>query len=306
MRDEERFVPGAFISPDVFCDRVSYLLRQGFRVVRLDRVIDTLEQDERLADAVVITFDDGLFSTYKHGLKVLEGLELPSTIYLTTSYFGRQTPVTDQVVRYMFWKTKRHDFDLTALGLPLKRTAYAGASLAKRKEAAEEIAALLKQPNHRKREEDIVTTLAKILEVNLEDIRQSRIFSIMTQEELDTLDPMLTQIEMHTHHHLFPAELSLARTEIETNRDIITEATGQCPEHFCYPDGFWVAEHETLLRELAVRSAATCGRGFAYPQHNQYQLPRILDSARVSRIEFEANINGFFELVDAMRRYLGR
>ena len=71
MRDEERFVPGALISPDVFRDRVSYLLRQGFRVVRLDRVIDTLEQDERLADAVVITFDDGLFSTYKHGLKVL-------------------------------------------------------------------------------------------------------------------------------------------------------------------------------------------------------------------------------------------
>ena len=52
LRDEGCFAPGAFLSPDVFLDRISYLTNKRFRVVRLDRAIEALEQNERLADAV--------------------------------------------------------------------------------------------------------------------------------------------------------------------------------------------------------------------------------------------------------------
>jgi hypothetical protein len=80
--------------------------------------------------------------------------------------------------------------------------------------------------------------------------------------------------------------------EIEDNRQSIREMTGKIPTHFCYPSGVYDQKFLPWLREAGVVSATTCESGFASRGSNQLLLPRFLDNATLSPIEFESWLTG--------------
>ena len=61
-----------------------------------------------------------------------------------------------------------------------------------------------------------------------------------------------------------------------------------------------------MLAALDIRSATTCEIGLAHRATPRYALPRILDSSRVSQIEFEAEMCGFGELARGLKALVRR
>jgi peptidoglycan/xylan/chitin deacetylase (PgdA/CDA1 family) len=77
------------VSPENFAAQLEWLVRNDYRVVRLDQLLGFLAGREALPPrAVVITFDDGYESVHRHALPVLRRLGLPMTLFVYTDFVG--------------------------------------------------------------------------------------------------------------------------------------------------------------------------------------------------------------------------
>lgn len=81
------------VTPERFRAQVTTLLERGYTVVALADLIEARRQGRRLPPkSVVITFDDGHQSVYRHAWPLLQQLGLPATIFISTAYLGSPDP----------------------------------------------------------------------------------------------------------------------------------------------------------------------------------------------------------------------
>ncbi len=106
IRNEELFVPGLFIKPDIFDQRMKYLKDKNFNVISLEEAYLAVKEDRIEDNSVVITIDDGFYSTYSNALPVFKKYDLPSTLYVTSYYFDKDSPIFTLAVNYMFFNSK--------------------------------------------------------------------------------------------------------------------------------------------------------------------------------------------------------
>lgn len=77
------------ITPADFEAQMSWLVDNGYRVVRLGDLAAFLAGDQPLPRrAVVLTFDDGYESVHRHAFPVLKRLGLPATVFVYTDFLG--------------------------------------------------------------------------------------------------------------------------------------------------------------------------------------------------------------------------
>lgn len=85
-------------TPEQFESQMSALLANGFTPVRLDEARTFLEGGRgRAKKPVLITFDDGYESLYRHALPVARKLGVPMTVFVVTSRIG----LKPQFARYL-------------------------------------------------------------------------------------------------------------------------------------------------------------------------------------------------------------
>ena len=115
---------------------------------------------------------------------------------------------------------------------------------------------------------------------------------LLAPDEVMRLAADGADIQLHTHRHRTPLDRELFLREIEDNRQSIQAMTGLRPSHFCYPSGVYDHRFLPWLQEAGIVSATTCETGFASRSSNQLLLPRFLDNAALSSIEFESWLTG--------------
>lgn len=94
--------PSTSISPADFDAHLRYLKDNGFNVIALDRMIDSLRSGGSLPEkAVVITFDDGYSSIFDEAFPMLEAYDYPFTVFLSTE------PIDNDLNNYMTWEQIR-------------------------------------------------------------------------------------------------------------------------------------------------------------------------------------------------------
>ncbi|MCA0243840.1 MAG: polysaccharide deacetylase family protein [Proteobacteria bacterium] len=77
------------VSPAAFEAQMAWLVRNGYRVVRLADLAGFLAGRKALpARSVVISFDDGYESVYRHAYPVLKKYRLPATVFVYTDFLG--------------------------------------------------------------------------------------------------------------------------------------------------------------------------------------------------------------------------
>ena len=77
------------VSPSNFEAQMAWLARNGYRVVRLGDLAAFLAGERPLPQrAVVVTFDDGYESVYRHAFPVLKKYGLPATAFVYTDFLG--------------------------------------------------------------------------------------------------------------------------------------------------------------------------------------------------------------------------
>ncbi len=77
-------------SPDQFRRQMEILKRSAFTVLPLNRLCSIIQSREAMPESsVVITFDDGFKNVYQHAFPVLKEHGFQATIYLVTSFCGK-------------------------------------------------------------------------------------------------------------------------------------------------------------------------------------------------------------------------
>lgn len=296
LDDEHEFRHKLFMDEKLFTHRMERLVRLGYPLLSLEDAVRGLASGTLPGNAVVVTFDDGWTGTFTKAVPILQKLNIPMTVYVTTYYADRKIPVLNMLVQYIFWKSSHDRIDFAKLGLA---GIYDLGG-----EACDYFMNHLEQNFPVQDRLGLCRDLAVCLEVDLEAILERGIMLLASEDMirenagLDGID-----IELHTHRHVFPVtSFEACQTEIEENRKLLESWTGQNTGHFCYPSGYYEDHQINWLKKMAVRSATTVKSGLNYPGSDLYQLDRFLDGQDVSDIEFEAELAGVTDLFRRIRR----
>jgi peptidoglycan/xylan/chitin deacetylase (PgdA/CDA1 family) len=75
------------VSPEQFYEHMNYL-KNNYSIIRLDDLKRAMNSGKIPKKSIVITFDDGYEDNYLNAKPVLEKLQIPATIFVTTDYIG--------------------------------------------------------------------------------------------------------------------------------------------------------------------------------------------------------------------------
>ena len=302
LGDENRFSPGLFMSEAQFARRMQFLADRGYRVVELDNALNALSRGTLPDFATAITIDDGWYGTYRVMSPILERHGFPATFYVSTYYVEKQTQVFNVAVGYVLWKAAgrgRVDLSMILPGLagqvdltdPLQRQA-AQQSIVEHAESFGDTGV----------RQDLLRRLYEALDVDWATIVEKRMFAFVSGEELQLLAATDIDVQLHSHRHRFPIDdRQAAADEIDENRSALAKYTHGPFEHFCYPSGAFDPAQFACLSAKGIRNATTTEVGFARSTSHRFALPRLLDSERITPLEFEAEMSGFLELLRRMR-----
>lgn len=266
-----------FISQTTFERRIALVRRLGFHVIPLELAVLGLQRRAEIPrDSVVITIDDGWYSSFACMLQTLRRESMPATIYCDTRNLISGLPVPHVMAHYLrdiFWPTAE---------LPAgSQAAFARAT---------------DLTLDQKARFEAVLEFAERSGIDISPYLERRAFGYMTEEEIATAAAQGFAIELHTHtHSLGNFTFSEVAREITLNREILARILDRPPDrfrHFCYPSGKVRPGVQDALSRLGIASATTLDSGIAYPGADPLMLPRIVDGDHLSDLEFEAELCG--------------
>ncbi len=299
------FTPGfqfgnrLFISPEQFRARMTWLKNSPYRVIPLDEAIDALADDTLPEYATVITIDDGWKSTFTHMLPILEELQLPATVYVTTWYVEHQLPVLNVALQYVLKRSAVPHFIWQSPSHPALDVVLGDAD--SRENAAATITRMLVDlPSLAMREHEF-HEICRLADVPTEPWWSQGQFHLMTPAEIGASRERGLDIQLHTHRHrMVTTHLATLCREIADNRQALQAACGEAEfRHFCYPSGGYEQAAEQILRRAGIKSAMLCDQGINPPGSGPFALKRFLDGRSVSQGEFEAYLSGALDYSNA-------
>jgi peptidoglycan/xylan/chitin deacetylase (PgdA/CDA1 family) len=289
--DEHLWNGSMYMSREMFRARLETIAKSGCAVLPLDEAVTRLYRNDLPDRSVAITFDDGNFDFQQRAFPLLKEFGFPATLYLTTFYSHYNKPIFGIFCEYLLWKARSETLDLKEI--TGRESKIDLSSAAARGAAFQEIYTFVQtQKSSAEKKTWLAETLARQLNLDYEALIEKRIMHLLTPEEVTQLAVDGADIQLHTHRHRVPLDRELFLREIEDNRHSIQAMTGFRPSHFCYPSGVYDHRFLPWLREAGIVSATTCETGFASRSSNQLLLPRFLDSAALSPIEFESWLTG--------------
>lgn len=269
---DEVDIPSWLVVREARFRRQMRYLKRHFRVLSMVAAVDYLangaNQVKTRRPPAVITFDDGYAGNFSCALPILRELQLPFTVYVSTSMIatgGR------------FWHDRIIAALLTAgrgkLSVPTSAGTleYSGNARldARRWAGIEKILTRMKSLPPEERE-----TIADRLDP---DVKMPAL-RMMTPAELHELsaEPLVT-IGNHTHAHelLDQLDSDRATATILKAQTLLEEWTGRRPVHFAYPNGNYVGETAALVERLGMVTAVTGNSGPWLPADSRFEIPRI-------------------------------
>lgn len=297
INDESEFSPGLFMKVATLTKRMEYLKNGGFPVIGLEEGIRRLKAGTLPRDATVITIDDGWYGTYKLFYPILRNHEFPATLYVASHYFEKQTQVFNVALSYILWKSQQKQFNIEVL-CPNLLGEYNLSILHERQEVATHLNRRAEELESARERQQFLRAICDKAEVNWESLEAERVFCFINKEEAKEMLDHGISIQLHTHRHRFSAlDASAVRREIEDNRAALVSVAGESLSHFCYPSGHYSPDQVEILSSLGIVSATTTNPGFNRRNVNLMELSRFLDSERISNLEWEAEMMGFFEVI---------
>lgn len=298
--DESTFRPKLFMKFATFRTRLEFLKKKRFSVVSLEEAVTRMKQGQLPDSAVVITIDDGFFSSYAACKWLLEFC-FPATIYVTSYYVTKSVPIFRLVVQYIFWKTKKRSVKLSELCTDWPEEC----SLNTESDKIDIMWRVIRFGEELSSEDEravLSSRLADLLDVNLELITTSRMLSLMSADDIRSLVSQGIDIQLHTHRHRELDDDATTAREIRDNRAVLEPIVEKKLEHLCYPSGVWSEKLWAGLIKNDIKSAATCDPGLNFPDSPILGLKRFLDGEGISQIEFESELAGYSHLLRQLRQ----
>jgi peptidoglycan/xylan/chitin deacetylase (PgdA/CDA1 family) len=295
LQGENVYKPTLFMTSETFSRRMEYLARARYPVLSLDEALVKLRAGRLRNCATVLTFDDGWYGTCKLMMPVLERHGFPATLYVSTYYVANQFPVFNIAAEYVFESTAAETIDLAEVSPRLKGS-YDLRSRQEKTTAYWKVVDFAFSLDGAVGRQAVLRSLCDVLGVSWRVLERERLCAFVSLEELREMRERGFDLQLHTHRHRF-RDFESAEKEIRDNRQILARVADGVPRHFCYPGGEYTREQASWLQALGIASATTSKSGLNRRSTPPYELRRFVDSERVSMLEFEAELSGFFELM---------
>jgi len=258
------------VKASAFKEQVLFL-KQYFDVITLDEALERrCSRDNSGKPFAVITFDDGYRGNFSCALPIVEDLQIPIHVFIST-----QATETGKVYWYDTLISQYHyhgrlEVSLEQYGLGkyhLKRTGNEKKNWA----AMQELLTALKTLAPQKRK--------KIVADVVDHVGQApAALQMMNIAELQKLaqSPFVT-IGGHSHCHNILPQLSDAdlNASLSTNRNRLRKWTGQRVKHFSYPNGDYDKRVVRAVRQAGYKSAVTTQGKHWVGGINPFELPRF-------------------------------
>jgi peptidoglycan/xylan/chitin deacetylase (PgdA/CDA1 family) len=308
--DEWKYNGLLFMSKSVFLQRIDWLQKNGFQFVSLDSLFESNVNARSGKPIVVLTFDDGWFSTGSELLPILEIKRIPSVLYLSTKQFRDGYPILAVTLGYLLWMCSKR---LTLIE-KIDHEIDGEYDLNVESERSRLIANVIRWASQGERSREEVVSILEAVAVSLgfsEDVLKlaTRRFEYMSADEIRRFAYAGCSIELHGHIHRYPVGDPILFQEDLRNCDEVIQDLGlPKPKHYCYPSGGFDHIASEVLRAFGVLSATTCVPGLVNmkSQKDAYYLPRFLDGESIHTLEFEAEMTGFSELLRRVVRTIKR
>jgi len=260
------------VSPE-FLERFILQMRAlGYEFISLDRLHTILERGEKATQKIVLTLDDGYKDNFTHAYPIIQKLNVPIAIYVTTAFPDKTARLWWYVLEDLILA---HDHITLSTG---KR--YPCATM------DEKIATFLALRS------TILTFKPHQFSQKLDELLGSYPLNwgetcarlCMKWEEIIALanDPLVT-IGGHTQNHFAFNALSSEEIleEIQYANEAIYARTGKKITHFAYPFGSREEVDDdkfVLVKTLGFKTVTTTRKGNIFPQHAHHLecLPRVM------------------------------
>jgi len=269
--------PGMVVSPETLRLHLD-IIRKNFDVIKLSEWVNLKEEGAALPlRACAITFDDGWADNYEFAYPILQEMNLPATIFLTSDMIG---------TRRMFWPERlsrivieialNHSAQWTDACLDWIRTRHISyrfnATPPTQEELAEIIEAAKQLPDR-----EIHARLDRI-EQELKLPQPANRPSLLDWNQLaEMIESGLIDVGSHTCHHIRLSEqipVEVMEDEIVSSKQQIERQTGQVVTAFCYPNGDYSPEALELVRRH-YNSAITTKPGWNTADSDSHLLCRF-------------------------------
>lgn len=299
LADEHLALPELYVTAAHLRGRFGELRRGGYTVLPLGEALVRLAAGTLPPRSVSLTFDDGTRDFAIRAAPLLEEFGFPATVYVTTYYADHGGPVFNTAMRYLLWRGRGSGIDLSdVLKAPVRLSEPQPPAWGPLLDQIDRL-----QPSAADKQAMLATTAQRI-GVDFDAFLAQGQFAIMTPAQLAALPSPLIDVQLHTHRHRAPRDLSLFEREIEDNRASLTRSVGpRSWTHFCYPSGDYSARFLSRLRALGITSATTCVPGLASAAADPLLLPRIIDTSFTPDVTFRASIDGIAALLPRRRSY---
>ena len=295
--NEHEWSPELYLPPDALRARFELMRNDGYNVVSLREGVERLRAGTLPPRAVALTFDDGTFDFLKEGVPLLREFNFPATVFVTTYYAQKQVPVFQVACRYMLWTGRGTTISGEDLTLDGRRLELQNEE--QRKDAM--LAIEHRMTTIKGGIDEEMITLRRLTErvgADFDRFVANRQLQIMTPDEIRSLPRNLVEVQLHTHRHRVPVHESSFEREIVENRTALAAwRPDETLDVFCYPSGVTNERFLPWLRGLNVRTGVTCEPGLATGTMEQLLLPRLVDSATMTRLEFESWLTGIGSLL---------
>ena len=284
-----------YISPEMFRHRLELLVRFRCNILSLSQAVLQLRNGTLPDRAVVLTFDDGFHDFSTVAFPIVQSFGFPVTLYLTTYYVEFNRPVFDPMCGYLLWKgrEKRQLEWPEVFGSPVSVLDEES-----REGAGAKIQNFAKTKKLSGREKDLILSeLATRLDIDYEGLCRKRIMHLINPAEARELAAQGVDIQYHTHRHREYRTRERMFSELHDNQRRIVAFTSSEPRHFCYTGGFYLPQHPKFLKEYGMLTATTCRPGLCTGSSDQMTLPRLVDTAALSELEFRAWLAGTASLL---------
>ncbi len=285
VADDDPFIP--YIQPGMYVRESSFrqqleFLEEWYEIVSIQEMLRLIANAEVLPDRqyCVITFDDGWQDNYQYAFPVLKKFSAPATIFLTASFVGTTRAFWHEQVSRLFHAARTRfahadrppgatEDNGHEVIIELKRHLFsAEPSITAVDKAIESLKVLPVSQI-----ESIVAELAAGLDISLEDER-----TMLSWDEIQEMGSNGITFGSHTCEHriLTRIDASEAAEEIKAS---MAKLSGQGLNYvpvFCYPNGLYNDEIQSLVKEAGYSAAVTTKLGRQTAQLNDpFAISRI-------------------------------
>lgn len=261
--------PGLWISAETLSALIHTLRTLDYQWVTLDQALNWPRRAPRFA---CLTFDDGYRDNYQIALPLLQALEVPATVYITSGFIDGTA-----LAWWYGLEAILNQHPLLILRLQDQEQRWLAADPAQKRIAYQQACQRLRTAAPAVRAQ----ALGDLQQEYRLDFRAISLEQMLTQTMLRELAASdLVELGAHTVSHpaLSALPLAEARTEISASQQTLETQYGQPVRHFAYPYGDRAAVNpavQALAQECGFASATLAYGGPVQSSADRYALPRI-------------------------------